>query len=333
MFTRYILKRLAIMVPTLLVASFVIFTVIKLPPNDYFSTYVAEMQAQGERADLSRVEFYRREYGLDQPFLVQYARWISGFVMGDWGYSFEQQMPVRQIIGERLALTMLVSFATVLFTWAVAFPIGIYSATHPYSMADYGLTALGLLGMAVPNFLLALIFLYFGNVWFGVSIGGLMDAQYFNAPMSMDKAKSILAHLWIPVIIIGAGGTSSMVRTLRANLLDELQKHYVTTARAKGLSPMRTLVKYPLRLALNFFVADIGSLLPTIVSGAEVVAIVLSLQTTGPLLVRALQAQDMYLAGSFLMFLACLSVLGVLLSDIALGFLDPRIRFGGEVAR
>ena len=333
MMMHYILRRLLIMVPTLLVASMLIFTVIKLPPNDYFSTYVAEMQAQGEKADMSKVEFQRKEYGLDQPVVIQYFNWITGFFMGDWGYSFEQQLPVRQIIGERLTLTMLVSFVTVLFTWAVAFPIGIYSATHQYSMADYGLTFLGLLGMAIPNFLLALIFLYFANIWFGISIGGLMDAQFFNAPMSMAKLKSILAHLWIPVILIGASGTSSMVRTLRANLLDELQKQYVTTARAKGLSQFRTLVKYPLRMALNFFVADIGSLLPTIVSGAEVVAIVLSLQTTGPLLVRALQAQDMYLAGSFLMFLACLSVLGVLLSDIALGFLDPRIRLGGGTTK
>jgi peptide/nickel transport system permease protein len=192
------------------------------------------------------------------------------------------------------------------------------------------LTFLGLIGIAIPHFLLALIVMYFANVWFGLSIGGLMDAQYFGQPMSLAKFKSILQHIWIPVIIIGAGGTGGMIRSVRANLLDELQKQYVTTARAKGLPPLKALVKYPLRMSLNFFVSDIGSILPSIVSGAEIVAIVLSLQTTGPLLLRALQSQDMYLAGSFLMFLACLTVVGVLISDIALAFLDPRIRLQGS---
>jgi peptide/nickel transport system permease protein len=329
MLLRYIVRRIAIMIPTLIVTSMLIFAVIALPPGNYFDTYVAEMQAQGEKADMSRVEFLKKEYGFDRPLYERYFKWITNFAKGDFGYSFEYQMPVRDVVGDRLYLTMLVSFCTILFTWAVAFPIGIYSATHQYTWADYGLTFLGLIGIAIPHFLLALIVLYFANVWFGISIGGLMDAEYFGQPMSWDKFKSILSHIWIPVIIIGAGGTAGMIRSVRANLLDELQKQYVVTARAKGLPPLKALVKYPLRMSLNFFVSDIGSILPSIVSGAEIVAIVMSLQTTGPLLLRALQSQDMYLAGSFLMFLACLTVVGVLISDIALAFLDPRIRLQG----
>ena len=290
------------------------------------------MAAQGERADTRQLEFLKHEYGFDQPPIIRYVRWVGGFFKGDFGYSFEYQMAVKDVVGDRLYLTMLVSFCTIIFTWAIAFPIGIYSATHQYSWGDYGLTFIGLLGIAIPHFLLALVFIYFANVWFGISIGGLMDPRFFNQPMSWDKFTSILSHLWIPVIIIGAGGTGSMIRSVRANLLDELQKQYYTTARAKGLHPRKALMKYPLRMALNFFVSDIGSILPSIVSGAELTAIVLSLQTTGPLLVRALQSQDMYLAGSFLMFLALLTVIGVLISDIALAFLDPRIRLqGGSV--
>jgi peptide/nickel transport system permease protein len=329
MLIHYILRRVAMMIPTLIATSMLIFAVIALPPGNYFDTYVAELQAQGEKADMSRVEFLKKEYGFDRPFYQRYLLWVGGLLKGDLGYSFEYQMPVRDVVGDRLYLTMLLSFCTILFTWVVAFPIGIYSATHQYSWADYGLTFLGLIGIAVPHFLLALIVMYFANVWFGLSIGGLMDSQFFGQPMSLAKLKSILQHIWIPVIIIGAGGTGGMIRSVRANLLDELQKQYVTTARAKGLPPFKALVKYPLRMSLNFFVSDIGSILPSIVSGAEIVAIVLSLQTTGPLLLRALQSQDMYLAGSFLMFLACLTVVGVLISDIALAFLDPRIRLQG----
>ena len=261
--------------------------------------------------------------------IVRYFYWLGGMFVGDFGYSFEYQLPVSDVVGDRLWLTMLVSFVTIIFTWLVAFPIGIYSATHQYSWSDYGLTFLGLLGLAIPNFLLALVFMYFANIWFGISIGHLMDPQYFNEPMSWAKFKSILSHLWIPVIIIGTGGTAGMIRRLRANLLDELQKQYVITARAKGMHPFKALVKYPLRMSLNFFISDIGSILPAIISGAEVTAIVLSLETTGPMLIKALKSQDMYLAGSFLMFLAFLTVIGVLISDLALAVLDPRIRLQG----
>lgn len=333
MLLSYVLRRILIMIPTLAITSMLIFAVCQLPPGDYFETYVAEAAAQGEHADLSRIEFLKREYGFDKPPIERYFYWIGGMLHGNWGYSFEYQMPVKDVIGDRMYLTMLVSLSTILFTWIVAFPIGIYSATHKYSWGDYGLTFLGLLGLAVPHFLLALIVLYFANVWFGTSIGGLMDDQYLNQPMSWDKAMSILKHLWIPVIVIGLGGTGKMIRAVRANLLDELQKQYVTTARAKGLPPMRALIKYPLRMSLNFFVSDIGDILPSIVSGSEITAIVLSLQTTGPVLLRALQSRDMYLASSFLMFLAFMTVVGVLISDIALAMLDPRIRLQGGYAK
>ncbi|TCL68344.1 ABC transporter permease [Rhizobium sp. BK251] len=327
---RYIIWRIAAMVPTLLVISALVFTIIELPPGDFFQSQIAELQAQGESANLQEIEELRHQYGFDQPAVVRYFYWLGGMLHGDFGYSFEYQLPVSDVVGDRLWLTILVSFTTILLTWLIAFPIGIYSATHQYSWGDYGLTFLGLLGIAIPNFMLALILMYFANVWFGLSIGHLMDQQYLNQPMSWDKAKSILGHLWIPVVIVGTAGTAGMIRRLRANLLDEMQKQYVVTARAKGLHPMRALIKYPLRMALNFFVADIGSILPSIISGAEIVAIVLSLETTGPMLVKALQSQDMYLAGSFLMFLAFLNVIGVLISDIALGFLDPRIRLQGR---
>ncbi|MBL8894633.1 MAG: ABC transporter permease [Rhizobiales bacterium] len=326
---RYILYRVAVMIPTLLIISGLVFAIIELPPGDYFESYIAELQAQGENVNTEQIEALRKEYGFDKPVVVRYVYWLGGMLTGDFGYSFEYQLPVSDVVGDRLWLTMLVSFVTIIFTWIVAFPIGIYSATHQYSWGDYGLTFLGLLGLATPNFLLALVFMYFANIWFGLSIGHLMDPQYFNEPMSWAKFRSILSHLWIPVIIIGTGGTAGMIRRLRANLLDELQKQYVTTARAKGMQPFKALVKYPLRMSLNFFISDIGSILPAIISGAEVTAIVLSLETTGPMLIKALKSQDMYLAGSFLMFLAFLTVIGVLISDLALAALDPRIRLQG----
>jgi peptide/nickel transport system permease protein len=325
----YILHRIAVMIPTLVIISALVFTIIELPPGDYFETYVAELQAQGESVDLRQIEFLRQQYGFDRPPVERYFVWVWGMLQGDFGYSFAYELPVTDVVGDRIWLTILVSFVTIIFTWVIAFPIGIYSATHQYSWGDHGLTFLGLIGLATPNFLLALLFMYFANQWFGTSIGGLMDQQYINEPMSWAKFMSIMGHLWIPVIIIGTSGTAGMIRRLRANLLDELQKQYVVTAKAKGLPPTRALIKYPLRMSLNFFISDIGSILPAIISGAEITAIVLSLQTTGPLLISALRSQDMYLAGSFLMVLAFLTVIGVLLSDIALAILDPRIRLQG----
>jgi peptide/nickel transport system permease protein len=329
----YIIQRLLIMVPTLIAISIIIFVIIQLPPGDYFSTYIAELQSQGEAVDLQKIAFLKAQYGFDKPVWEQYIYWVGGLLQGDLGYSFAYNLPVRDVVGDRLVLTFVVSFATIVFTYIVAFPIGIYSATHQYSWSDHTLTFLGFIGLATPNFLLALVLLYFANVYFGLSIGGLMDERYLNAPWSVAKMLSVLSHLWIPVIVIGLSGTAGMIRRLRANLLDELQKQYVTTARAKGLSPFRTLMKYPLRMALNPFISDIGSLLPHIISGAAVVSIVLNLPTTGPMLLDALRSQDMYLAGSFLMFLATLTVIGMFVSDLALAALDPRIRLSGGVTR
>ncbi|QYK41179.1 MAG: ABC transporter permease [Paracoccaceae bacterium] len=329
----YILWRCLVMVPTLVLISMLVFCIIELPPGDFFESHIAELRALGEAADLAEIEMLRERYGFDQPMWWRYLTWVSGFLVGDFGYSFEYRLPVSEVVGDRLWLTILLSTFTIIFTWALAFPIGIYSATHQYSWGDYGLTFLGLLGIAIPNFILALVMMFFANIWFGVSIGGLMDREFVDQSMSWEKTRSILSHIWIPVVIIGTAGTAGMVRRLRANLLDELQKQYVVTARAKGLHPRKVLLKYPLRMALNFFIADIGSILPAIISGAEVTAIVLSLETTGPMLIRALQSQDMYLAGSFLMFLAVLTVIGVLVSDIALAILDPRIRLGAAAAK
>ena len=329
----YILKRILMMIPTLFVISVLVFVIIQLPPGDYLETYIAELQSQGESVDESKIAFLRQEYGLDRPMWEQYFVWASGMLVGDYGYSFEYNLPVSEVVGDRMFLTVIISVVTIVFTWMIAFPIGIYSATHQYSWGDYGLSFVGFIGLATPNFLLALVMLYLANVYFGTSIGGLMDPEYINKPWSWGKVKSVLEHLWIPVIVIGTSGTAGMIRRLRANLLDELQKQYVTTARAKGMEEKKLVRKYPLRMALNFFIADIGSLLPSVISGAEITAIVLSLPTTGPMMLAALQSQDMYLAGSFLMFLAMLTVIGVLISDLLLVGLDPRIRLQGEATK
>ncbi len=325
----YIAQRLLIMVPTLVGISLITFIIIQLPPGDFLSTMIAECEAQGESSCADQVEIYRQEFGLDQPVWKQYLFWVGGLLQGDLGLSFEYNKPVNEVIGESLFLTIIVASTTIIFTWVVAFPIGVYSATHQYSWGDHGLTFIGFLGLATPNFLLALVLLFLANVWFGTSIGGLMDPKYLDQPWTWGKFVSVLEHLWIPVVVIGTSCTAGLIRRLRANLLDELQKQYVVTARAKGLSPSKVLLKYPLRMALNPFIADIGNLLPQVISGAVIVSVVLSLPTTGPILLRALQTQDMFLAGSFLMCLALLTVIGVLISDLLLAVLDPRIRLAG----
>jgi peptide/nickel transport system permease protein len=325
---RYIARRVMLMIPTLLAISVLVFVIIQLPPGDYLTTMINEAVASGMDVDKAKVEFLRAQYGLDKPMWEQYLIWLFGMLQGDFGYSFEYELPVSEVVGDRLYLSFLLSFSTILFTWVMAFPIGVYSAVNQYSWGDHGLTLIGFLGLATPNFLLALVMMYLAKVYFGISIGGLMDPIYLDQPFSWDKFVSVLQHLWVPVIVIGTSGTAGMIRRLRANLLDELLKQYVVTGRAKGLTPRRLLIKYPLRMALNPFIADIGNLLPQVVSGAAIVSMVLSLPTTGPMLIEALQAQDMYLAGSFLMFLALLTVVGVLISDIALAALDPRIRLG-----
>ena len=339
---RYTLHRLLIMIPTLLVISFITFAIIKLPPGDFLSNQIAELESQGDKAALDKVDFLRKQYGLDKPFIEQYAVWVglwpaergfSGLLQGDLGWSFEHDMAVKDVVGDRLFLSFILNFSVILFTWAVAFPIGVYAATHQYSWGDHGLTFLGYIGLATPNFLLALVLMYFANVQFGLSIGGIMAPEYLGEPWSWAKARSVLEHLWIPVIVIGTSGTAAMIRRLRANLLDELQKQYVVTARAKGMPPFRLLVKYPLRMSLNPFIADIGNLLPSVISGSAIVAVVLSLQTSGPMLLEALRSQDQYLAGSFLMFLSLLTVIGMFISDLLLAALDPRIRLTGGVAK
>lgn len=330
--TRYVAHRLLVMVPTLLVISFLVFIIIQLPPGDIFSNMINELRAQGERGQ-AQLEYLRQTYGFDRPFIEQYLNWLWGLLNGDFGYSFDLQRPVSQVVGERFLFTFILNFFTILFIWVVSFPLGVYSAVYQYSPGDYIATFIGYLGLAVPNFLLAIIMLYFANAWFGTDIGGLMDDEYRDQPWSWGKAASVLEHLWVPVIIIGTAGTAGMIRRLRANVLDELQRQYVVTARAKGLAPGRLLIKYPLRMALNPFIADIGNLLPQVISGAAIVSVVLGLDTSGEMLVRALQVQDMYLAGTFLMFLAVLTVFGTLVSDLLLAWLDPRIRLTGGVAR
>jgi peptide/nickel transport system permease protein len=329
----FLVRRLLTMLLTLVVISVVVFVIIQLPPGDYLTTYMAELEAQGEIVSPEKLAFLREQYGLDKSMPEQYFYWVLGLLQGDLGYSFEYDLPVADVVGDRLMLSMVLNFSTIIFIYLVSFPIGIYSATHQYNWGDHGLTFIGFVGLATPNFLLALILLYIANVYFGTSIGGLMDPEFIDKPWSTGKVLSVLEHLWIPVIVIGTSGTAGMIRRLRANLLDELQKQYVVTGRAKGLPPRKLLLKYPVRMALNPFVADIGSLLPQVVSGSVIVSAVMSLPTTGPMLLRALQSQDMYLAGSFLIFLAVLTVMGMFLSDLLLAVLDPRIRLEGGSRR
>jgi peptide/nickel transport system permease protein len=333
----YLLRRFVTMAATILAISALVFFIIKLPGGDYLTNQIEELRSQGDASASEKAQFLRAQYGLDKPVWEQYLVWVglwsgpngfSGLLQGDWGWSFEYQRPVRDVVGNALLLTLVVNLAVVIFIHLVAIPIALFSAVRQYSTADYLVTFLGYIGLATPNFLLALILLFYLNRWFGVSIGGLMDPQYANAGWSMAKLGSIGSHLIVPVVVIGLAGTAAMIRRMRANLLDELQKQYTVTARAKGLAPMRALIDYPFRMALNPFVSDIGNLLPNLVSGSVLVSLVLSLPTVGPILLHALKTQDQYLAGFILVFVAILTVLGMLVSDLMLALLDPRIRFG-----
>ncbi|MEQ9812021.1 MAG: ABC transporter permease [Azospirillaceae bacterium] len=329
----YVVRRLMVMIPTLFAISAISFFIIQLPPGDFLTTLINEQLSRGEGADMSNIERLRQTYGLDRSLVEQYFVWLFNALQGDFGWSFEYELPVTTVVGDRMTLTVLVNVATIVFIWIVAFPIGVYAATHQYSAGDYALTFLGFLGFAIPNFLLAIIIMYYSNVWFGTDIGGLMDREYIDQPMSWGKFVSVLEHLIAPVVVIGTAGTAAMIRRLRANLLDELQKQYYITALAKGLPRRRALIKYPLRSALNPFIADIGGILPDLISGSTIVSVVLSLQTIGPLFLSALQSQDMYLAGSMVFWLAILTVIGVLISDLLLAVLDPRIRLGGAAVK
>jgi peptide/nickel transport system permease protein len=325
---RYIGRRILYMIPTLIVVSIVAFLIIQLPPGNYMDSLVATLDAQGVELDAAQLEQMRQRYGLDQPIYVQYWKWITGIVLrGDFGFSFQWNQPVSKLIWGRLGLTFVISFSTLMFIWLVAFPIGIYSAVYKYSIGDYMATFLGFIGLAIPNFLLGLILMYISFAWFGQSVGGLFSPEFRDAVWNWAKFVDFLKHLWIPIVILGTAGTAALIRIMRANLLDELSKPYVVTARAKGLSEFRLLMKYPVRVALNPFVSTVGWYLPVLISGATVTAIVLSLPTTGPLLVQSLMSQDMYLAGSFVLMLSTLTVIGTLVSDILLALLDPRIRY------
>ncbi|MFC1715594.1 ABC transporter permease [Candidatus Poribacteria bacterium] len=322
-----ILRRMLWMIPTLLVISVISFGIIQLPPGDYLTSYIAALEETGETVDEEQVEALRKRYNLDEPIYVQYVKWMGGLMRGNLGMSFEWNRPVKELIGERIMLTIIISLVTLLFTWALAIPIGIYSAVKQYSPGDYVFTFLGFIGLATPNFLLALIFMYIGYSVFGASAGGLFSPAYQNAPWSLAKFMDLLGHLWIPVIVIGTAGTAGLIRVMRGNLLDELRKQYVITARAKGVPRLKLLLKYPVRVALNPLISTVGWVLPSIVSGSVITAVVLGLPTTGPLLLRALMNQDMYLAGSMVMMLSSLTVVGTLISDLLLLWLDPRIRY------
>jgi peptide/nickel transport system permease protein len=315
------------MVPTLILISMIVFVVIQLPPGDIVTSTLDRMQAQGVEVSAEQIQNLRAQYNLDQPMVLQYLSWIGNFVTGDMGYSYLFSRPVNELVWERLGYTLLITVSALLFTWAVAVPAGIYSAVRQYSVGDYVLTTVMLMGLATPSFLLALVAMYIGYEWFGISIGGLFSPEYRDVPWSLARVGDFLSHLWIPMVVVGLGGTASTMRILRANLLDELNKPYVVTARAKGVKPIKLLIKYPLRIAINPFISTIGLLLPALISGEAIVSIVLGLPTTGPALIEALINQDMYLAGSFLMLLSILTVVGMLLSDLLLAWADPRIRY------
>lgn len=328
---RFIANRLLAMVLTLWAVSFVAFAIIQLPPGDYLTTYVATLSANGDRVDPATIEALRRQYGFGEPYLVQYWKWISGILTrGDFGQSFEWKAPVTTLIWGRLGNSILVEGLAVLVMWFIALPIGIYVAVKKYSLGDYLATVGGFIGLAIPNFLLALLLMYLSFVWFGTTIGGLFSPEYESAHWSIPRVMDFLSRAWAPVLVLATAGTAELIRILRANLLDELKKTYVTTARAKGLPEWKVILKYPVRVALNPLVSTIGWLLPALVSSSVIVSVVLNLPTAGPLLLRSLTSQDMYLAGAIIMLLGVLTVIGTLISDLLLAWIDPRIRFGGK---
>lgn len=323
----YIIRRVLIMIPTLAVISVLVFVIIQLPPGDIITSRLEQLQAEGQEISIEQIEALRARYNLNDPLYLQYFKWIGGFLTGNLGYSVMYGQSVNNLIWDRLGYTLLITTSATLLTWLVAFPLGVYSALRQYSALDYAATLGAFLGLATPNFLLALVLMYLGYEWFGIPVGGLFSPEFADAPWSAAKVGDLLSHLWIPAVVIGTAGMAGLMRIMRANLLDELGKPYVTTAFAKGLSPMRLVIKYPLRIAINPFISTVGWMLPGLISGSAITSVVLSLPTTGPLLLESLMNQDMYLAGSFLLMLSALTVLGTLLSDILLAVTDPRIRY------
>lgn len=323
----FFLRRIAYMIPTIFLVSIVTFAIIQLPPGDYLDSLAAEMGEAGVD-NTAVVEVLRQQYGLGQPIYVQYLKWMKGILLeGDFGISFEKNVLVTDLIWDRLGWTFAISVLTLLFIWITALPIGIYSAVRKYSFGDYTATFFGFIGLAVPNFLLALLMMYFAFRYFGQSVGGLVSPEYLGEPWSWDKFVDLLKHIWMPIFVVGTSGAAALIRIMRANLLDELYRPYVVTARAKGMSEFQLLMKYPVRVALNPFISTIGWILPTLVSGEIIVAVVMNLPTTGPLLLRALLVQDMYLAGSLILIVSLLTVIGTLISDLLLAWIDPRIRY------
>ncbi len=323
----YIARRVLLMIPTVFLISIISFIAIQLPPGDYLTSYVAQLRTMGDNIEQEAIDSLRERYGLGEPIYVQYTKWITGIILrGDWGQSMEWQKPVKELIGERILLTVVLSLVSLLVSWFIAIPIGVYSATHQYSLLDYLMSIISFIGVGIPGFLLALIVMYFAQARLGLNVGGLFSEQYINAPWSVERVIDMLKHLWIPVLILAVEGTAGGIRTTRANLLDELNKPYVELARAKGLNEWKLIWKYPVRVALNPFFSTVGWSLASLISGATLISVVLSLQTTGPMQLRALTSQDMYLAGSFLLILSVLTVIGTLISDILLAWVDPRIR-------
>ncbi len=324
---QYIVKRLLLLFPTLFVIAVVSFAIIQLPPGDYLTSYIANLAATGETATEAEIAALTAQYGLDRPLPAQFLRWLWGFVRGDFGQSFQYEKPVRSLIQERLLFTVVISTASIVFTYVMSIPIGIYSAVRQYSPADHLFTGIGFVGLATPNFLLALILLFLLYQNFGIVGIGLFSDAYMEAPWSFARVIDLLKHLIIPVVVVGTAGTAALIRVMRGNLLDEVSRQYVITARAKGLGETRLLFKYPVRLAVNPLVSSVAWLLPEIISGETITAVVLSLATLGPMLLTALKSQDMFLAGTIVMFMACLTVIGTMVSDLMLAAIDPRIRF------
>jgi peptide/nickel transport system permease protein len=323
----YIIRRVLLMIPTVFLISILTFFVIELPPGDFVSRIVEQIEQRGDQVDPQILESLRERYGLDKPTIVRYLTWIGRFMVGDLGHSLVLHDSVVDIIGQRFVLTVVVALSSLMFAWIVAFPIGIYSAVRQYSFGDYFWTVVGFLGLAIPNFLLALVLMYLSSKWFGTSIGGLFSREYAQAAWSFGKLLDLLGHLWIPVIVVGTAGTAGTIRILRANLLDELKRPYVELARAKGVQEWKLIVKYPLRIAINPVLSTVGWVLPSLVSGTVITAVVLGLPTAGPVYLDAIRSEDMPLAGAFMMMIAVLTVVGTLLSDILLAIADPRIRY------
>lgn len=324
----FILRRALLAIPTLIFISFISFVIIQLPPGDYVTAYVAQLRQSGEYISAIQEAQLREQFGLNDPMLVQYWRWISNIVLrGEFGYSLEWNAPVSSLIWDRLGLTLAISSVSLVITWLIAIPVGVYSATRQYSFFDHVFTVFGFLGKGIPDFLLALVLMWMAFAYMNLDVGGLFSPQYQNAPWSLAKVIDLLAHLWIPLVVLATGGAAGLIRVMRANMLDELGKPYVETAYAQGLSESKVVWNYPVRVALNPFISTVGWALPALFSGDIITAVVLNLPTTGPLLLQALKMQDMYLAGSFILILSVFTVIGTLISDILLAWFDPRIRY------